>query len=106
MLRSTGDRMNKRIVFTLLVAISFVSACLIGCKSSDDGLTTEQHQTQDRFTQIMERSGGKWENLTEDEHKFMVDLANGNEQAAKTMFTMRAMRAQGAPGGGRGPAAK
>ena len=98
--------MNKRTVLTLLVAMSVAPVCLIGCKSSDDGLTTEQHKTQDRFTQIMERSGGKWENLTEEEHKFMVDLSNGNEQAAKTMFTMRAMRAQGAPGGGAGPAAK
>lgn len=76
---------------------------VLGCAKNDDGLTTEQRNTQDRFTQIMERSNGNWENLTDDERKFMVDLANGNEQAAKTMFTMRAMRQQRPSPGNTGP---
>lgn len=86
----------------IFVAAALVSNLLAGCSRIDDGLTTEQRQTQDRFAQIMERSGGKWENLTGDERNFMVGLANGNEQAARTMFTMRALREQGAPSSGPG----
>lgn len=95
--------MKLQSAILVCVSVGLFFSTLVGCSKTDDGLSTEQRQTQDRFTQIMDRSGGKWENLTDEEKKFMVGLANGNEQAAKTMFTMRALREQRPPNGGPNP---
>lgn len=88
----------------MILGIAALQAvCMVGCSSKDDGLSTEQHQTQDRFTQIMQKTNGDWEKLSNDDKKFIIDdLSHGNEDSAKMMFKMRAMRGQGAPGGGPG----
>lgn len=76
------------------IALALLGAGVIGCSGpSDDGLTTEQRATTDRFKDIVDRSGGQWENLSEADRKFLVDdLSNGNEQAARMMFAARSGR--------------
>jgi|GEM_PF-1568692 len=93
----------------VLAAFSLVAMPMLlsGCQSKDDGLTNEQRQTKDRFSEIMERSKGDWNQLTDEDKKFLVnDLSNGNEQAAKTMFEIRASRGKSVPPGMSGPGPK
>lgn len=84
------------------IVLSVLGTGLIGCSGpSDDGLTTEQRATTDRFKDIVDRSGGKWENLSEADRKFLVDdLSNGNERAAQMMFAARAGKAPAVGPGG------
>ncbi|MCW5941972.1 MAG: hypothetical protein KIS66_07055 [Fimbriimonadaceae bacterium] len=86
----------------LLIALSWLGAGVIGCSGpSDDGLTKEQHATTDRFKEIVERSGGQWERLSEADRKFLVDdLSNGNENAARMMFAARSGKAPAVGPGG------
>lgn len=86
----------------------FAVGILGGCANDDDGLSKEQHASADQFKEIMDRTQGDWSKLTEEDKKVVLDKTNGNEQAARTMFEMRANRmppttgpAGGPPGGPR-----
>lgn len=93
-----------KIVLALVATAGIVGG--LGCADGGDGLTAEQQGVQDQFEAIMERSGGQWDRLSAEDRDYVVNkLSNGNEQAARRMFEMRAERATAAKGPGGGGAA-
>lgn len=79
----------KRFAYLLLAALA-----VAGCASKDDGLDASQRQVGDKFSEIVQRSGGDWDKLTAEDRDFLVNkMANGNENAARMMFGARSGRA-------------
>ena len=84
------------IVIAVLVVI-VVSVRVATVSHNDDGLTATQNKTRITVADIQKRSDGNWDHLSAQDKKFLVDMANGNEQAARQQFSMWFM------GGGPGP---
>lgn len=87
--------------FLALLAFGFALTGGIGC-NHDSGLNPTQEKTANRLDEIVKKSGGDWEKLSESDRDFLIkEVAHGNEQSARTLLTVKSRKLPtGPPAGG------
>lgn len=93
-------KMSRLVSFSFL---AFLASALVGCgQPAPPPVASGESQIK----QIVARSGGKWESLSQaDRDALVTQLGHGNETTAKMSFSMRWSSDQAMKGGPKGPGA-
>src|SRR5581483_9279407 len=97
--------MKQKLATVLAVAIlsPFV---IIGCKS-DSGLNPDQQQMATRLDEIVKKSGGEWNKLSDADRTYLIkDISYGSEPSARMLFMAKAGKLKANPVGPGGPSSK
>jgi hypothetical protein len=80
--------MRKTVTFAMrgVTLILLAALPLAGCNKNGDGLDKSQTAMAARMKDIVSRSGGDWQKVSEADRKYLIGLANGDEQAAQMSF--------------------
>lgn len=82
--------MRKKVTLAVckisMILLMAVTMPLAGCSPQGEGLDKSQTAMADKMSEIVKRSGGDWQKLTDADKKYLVGLANGDEQAAQMSF--------------------
>lgn len=83
-----------------LLALLFV-AVLFGCApSNDDGVSDKDRQAASRLDEIVKKSGGDWEKISQGDRDYLVnEIAQGSEISAKKLVEGKAGKFNARPGG-------
>ncbi|MFN3730049.1 MAG: hypothetical protein ACK4XJ_10085 [Fimbriimonadaceae bacterium] len=76
----------RTVILGIAVAMSIGSVTLLasGCRANVD---SESQSAPDRTQDLMDKSAGRWENLTEEERSELIQaLAPGDEAGAQIQF--------------------
>lgn len=80
--------MRKTMTFALRgIALVLLAALpLAGCGKNGEGLDRSQTAMADRMKDIVSRSGGDWQKVSDTDRQYLIGLANGDERAAQMSF--------------------